>query len=350
MKKNVLFLFGGESSEHEVSCVSAYNVLKAADTDKYNIYTVGITRKGEWYYFDGDFEKIKDGSWEKEPLKKAIISPCKSHSGIIVLNREPQIINIDVCFPVLHGKNGEDGTIQGLLTLAGIKFVGCSYMSSALCMDKVMTKIVLEKNNLPQTPYVFMKKNDLDKSDEYKSEVKEKLGFPCFVKPVNAGSSVGASKVNSEDDFETSVNEAFKHDSKVLIEKYVNCREIETAVFGNDDIIVAGPGEILNDDSVFYDYETKYHTDTVGYGIPANIDSDTANLIREYAKKAFKVLDCKGLSRIDFFIDKDTGDIYLNEINTLPGFTNISMYPKLFLSEGYEYKELITMLLESASL
>lgn len=349
LKKNVLVLFGGESSEHEISLISAYNVLVAVDKELYNIHTVGITKDGEWYYYEGDFSKIKDGSWIYEDNKKAIISPCKSDSGIIIFDKEVRKEKIDMCFPVLHGKNGEDGTIQGLLTLAGIKFVGCSFMSSSLCMDKVMTKIVLEKNNIPQTPYIYLKKQDYECIDKIKEEIREKLGFPCFVKPVNAGSSVGASKVNSNKDLDAALDEAFKYDDKVLIEKFVNCREIETAVMGNDKILIAGPGEILSE-SEFYDYDTKYHTDNVGYAIPAKIDEDLTLKIREYAKKAYKVLDCKGLSRIDFFLDKETGEIYLNEINTLPGFTNISMFPKLFISEGLSYKELVSKLLELASL
>lgn len=349
MKKNTLFLFGGESSEHEISLISAYNVLNAVDRDKYNIYTIGITKDGQWYYYDGDYEKIKDGSWSEENNKKAIISPCKSDSGIIIFDKEIKKVKIDVCFPVLHGKCGEDGTIQGLLTLGGIKFVGCSYMSSSLCMDKVMTKIVLEKNNIPQTPYLYLKKQNFNDKDKTCKEVFSQIGYPCFVKPVNAGSSLGASKVAKEEELEDALTEAFRYDSKVLIEKFINCREIEVAVMGNDTVKLAGPGEILSE-SEFYDYDTKYLTDTVGYDIPAKLDNNVTEKIREYAKKAYKVLDCKGLSRIDFFVDKATGEIYLNEINTLPGFTNISMYPKLFISEGLTYKELVSELLELASL
>ena len=348
LKKNVLFLFGGESSEYEISCISAYNVLNAVDTERYNVIPLGITRDGEWYYYDGDFEKIKDLSWNKETLSKAIISPCKSDKGIIIFDKTIRKIKIDLCFPVLHGKNGEDGTVQGLLTLAGIPFVGCSFMSSSLCMDKVMTKIVLEKNNIPQTPYIYIKDTD-NNIDRIKEEIIKNIGYPCFVKPVNAGSSMGACKVNLAEELDGALSEAFLHDKKVLVEKFVNCREIEVAVMGNDELKVAGPGEILSD-SEFYDYDTKYHTDSVGYQIPANLTEEVAEKIREYAKKAYRVLDCKGLSRVDFFISRDNEEIYLNEINTLPGFTNISMYPKLFISEGLSYKELVTELIEIASL
>ena len=349
MKKNILFLFGGESSEHEVSCVSAYNVLKAADTNLYNIYMIGITKDGKWLYFDGDYEKIKDLSWINEAKHKAIISPCKSDSGIIIFDKEVKKVKIDACFPVLHGKNGEDGTIQGLLTLSGIPFVGCSYTSSSVCMDKIMAKCVLEVNNIPQTPYIYIKNNEKICYEALANDVSQKLGFPCFVKPVNAGSSVGASKAKDGRELKKSVEEAFLHDSKVMIEKFVNCREIEVAVMGNDVLLLAGPGEILSD-CEFYDYETKYNNASVGYGIPADIDEKTKETILCYARKAYTVLDCKGLSRVDFFLDKDTGEIYLNEINTLPGFTNTSMYPKLFMDKGFTYKELINKLLEQASL
>lgn len=348
MKKNVLILFGGESSEYEISLISAYNVLCAIDKDVYNIYTVGITKDGKWYYYNDDYESIKDGTWIEKDVKKAIISPCKSDSGIIIFDKEVKKIKIDVCYPVLHGKNGEDGTVQGLLTLAGIKFVGCSYMSSAVCMDKVMTKIVLEKNNIPQTPYEFVKKNDFDMIDINK-RVDENIGYPCFVKPVNAGSSVGASKVENKEELFDAIYDAFKFDSKVLIEKFINAREIEVAVLGNEKITIAGPGEIVAN-SEFYDYDTKYVNGTTEYKIPAELDDETTAKITEYAKCAYKVLDCKGLSRIDFFLDKDTSEIYLNEINTLPGFTNISMYPKLFIEKGFKYKELVTTLIELASL
>ena len=222
MKKNVLFLFGGESSEHEVSCLSAYNVLSAADSELYNIYMIGITKDGNWLYYDGAYEKIKDLSWEKEAKYKAVISPCKSDSGIIIFDEEIKKVKIDACFPVLHGKNGEDGTIQGLLTLAGIPFVGCSYTSSAVCMDKIMTKCILEVNNIPQTPYIYIKKNQKISFELLYAEVEEKLGFPCFVKPVNAGSSVGAAKADDREELFEAIKEAFLYDSKVMIEKFIN--------------------------------------------------------------------------------------------------------------------------------
>ncbi len=346
MKKTVLILFGGESTEHEVSRISAYNVINGIDKEKYNLVVIGITKSGNWFLYEGDYEKVKDGSWESEDNKEAFISPSKSHGGIVVINKDGSIskIKIDICFPVLHGKNGEDGTLQGLLELSGINFVGGKTLSMAMCMDKVMTKIVLEKNNIPQTPYFFLRKGE----DITEKLTQSNMSFPLFVKPVNAGSSIGASKASDINEFEKSVADAFLYDNKVLVEKNINCREIEVAVMGNNELRTAGPGEIISD-AEFYDYDTKYITnENVGYKIPADITKEQTALIKEYAKKAYKALECRSLSRVDFFIDKDTGEIYLNEINTLPGFTNISMYPKLFLSEGVEYKELIDLLLETS--
>ncbi len=346
MKKTVLVLFGGESTEHEVSNKSAYNVVNAMNRDKYDIILIGITKDGKWYLYEGDIENIKDGSWQLKDNREAVISPSKSVKGITVFNKDGSFENIktDVCFPVLHGKNGEDGTVQGLLELSGINFVGGKTLSMAMCMDKVITKIILEKNNIPQTPYFFLKKND----DLFLKLKESKIKFPLFVKPVNAGSSIGASKASDESELEKAVKEAFLYDDKVLVEKNINCREIETAVFGNDILSVAGPGEIISD-SQFYDYNTKYiSNDNVGYQIPADITEEQTKLIIDYAKKAYKALECRSLSRVDFFIDKDTGEIYLNEINTLPGFTNISMYPKLFISAGIEYGKLVDLLIETA--
>lgn len=347
--KNILILFGGESSEHEVSEISAENVLKAIDRKKYNPVTVGITKEGKWYLYEGNTEKLSGCRWEDKCTKEAIISPSKTHKGILVIdeNGKAENIRIDVCFPVLHGKNGEDGTVQGLLELSGIPYVGCRTLSSAMCMDKIITKILLEKNNIPQTPYVYIKKEDYN-SDADLDALVSVLGYPVFVKPANAGSSVGASKAKNKEELKKSIELALLHDDKVLMEKNVKCREIEVAVMGNENPVIAGPGEILSDGE-FYDYDTKYITNqSVGYGIPAEITNEQRERIRDYALRAYKALDCRGLSRIDFFIDKDSGEMYLNEINTLPGFTGISMYPMLFTAEGVSYNRLVEMLIETA--
>lgn len=352
IKENLLLLFGGESTEYEVSEMSASNVIEAIDRDKYNLITVGITKDGKWYLYQGGTEEIRDGSWERSDARKeAFLSPSKSQGGLVVLHGDHyETIPIDKCFPVLHGRNGEDGTVQGLLTLAGIPYVGPNVASSAVCMDKVFTKMILQHNGIPQTPYLYYSKRDFPEWEEVERETAEKLGFPCFVKPVNAGSSVGANKANNAQELRQSLEEAFRYDSKVMIEKYINCREIEVAVLGNQTISCAGPGEIVSNNE-FYDYDTKYvNCDGVDYHIPADISDKMTNEIRRYALKAYHALDCKGLCRIDFFVSRDDNQIYLNELNTLPGFTNISMYPKMWVSEGMTYAQLVEKLLELASL
>ncbi|MBQ4109548.1 MAG: D-alanine--D-alanine ligase [Clostridia bacterium] len=338
--KKMLILFGGESTEHEVSRNSAFNVINAVDTDKFDVIVVGITKDGNWYLCDCQREMIKDGSWENVCKKEVVIAPGKG--GITILSDDKsEFVPVDICFPVVHGTNCEDGSLQGLLKLAHIKYVGCQVLSSAVCMDKDITKIILEKNNIPQTPYVV-----LFEGENKTEEIEEKLGYPCFVKPVNAGSSIGAAKASGREELIKNIENAFKFDKKVMVEKFINCRELEVAVMGNEELILAGPGEIVSDAET-YDYDTKYVTNSgVSYDIPANIPAEMFEKIREYAKKAYKVLECSGLSRIDFFLDKDTGEIYLNEINTLPGFTNISMYPKLFISTGITYSDIITKLAE----
>ncbi len=350
--ENILVLFGGESTEHEVSRISAANVVAALAQTKYRVITVGITKDGKWYLYQGGVEQMEDGSWEKSTdLREAFLSPSKSQDGLVVLNGGSyETIHIDKCFPVLHGKNGEDGTVQGLLTLAGIPYVGPNVISSALCMDKVFAKIVLEHHGIPQTPYVYYTKEEFPAWEKVIAEVEEKLGYPCFVKPVNAGSSVGAAKAKDAEELRAGIEDAFRYDAKVMVEQFINCREIEVAVMGNRDVSCAGPGEIVSNNE-FYDYDTKYiHSDGVAYHIPADISDKMTNEIRSYAIRAYKALNCKGLCRIDFFLDRETEKIYLNELNTLPGFTNISMYPKMWVSEGMAYSQVVERLLELASL
>ncbi len=346
---NLLVLFGGKSTEHEVSCMSAGNVIEALDREKYNVITVGITKEGKWYLYEGDAKHIRDGSWQTAPdLKEAFVKPGKE---LVVLDGgTASCIPVDKCFPVLHGRNGEDGTVQGLLTLADIPYVGPNVVSSAVCMDKVFTKVVMEHYGIPQTPYLYYTKNNLPDWQTVIRQTETELGFPCFVKPVNAGSSVGASKAGNPEELEASIREAFLYDNKVLVEKFIPCREIEVAVMGNEHPACAGPGEIVSNNT-FYDYDTKYvNCDGVTYHIPADISDKLTNEIRKYALRAYEVLDCKGLCRIDFFLDREDGKLYLNELNTLPGFTNISMYPKMWLSEGLTYPQVVERLLELASL
>ena len=342
---NLLVLFGGESPEHDVSNISAANILKEIDNSLYHITKVGITKDGKWYLVSDDctLEDIKAGNWINKTVASAVISPSKEHKGLMIFQDDTyHVIPVDVCFPVLHGSNGEDGMIQALLTLAGIKRVGADCLSSAMAMEKAVSKTIFEKAGIPVVPAMYLQPND-----SYDTVLKQ-MELPLFVKPANAGSSVGCSKVFCQEELKTALDTAFQIDSKVLVEKYIDCREIECAVLGNDEIIVSDPGEISTE-SEFYDFESKYiNTGSNRLEIPANLPEETKNTIKEYAKKAFLAMGLSGFSRVDFFIDKNNGQIYLNEINTIPGFTAQSMYPLLMKNEGIPYKELLNRLISLA--
>ena len=341
----LLVLFGGESPEHDVSNISASNILNELDVKKYQITKVGITKDGKWFLVDDtcSLEEIKTGKWTKKASCPAHISPSKEQRGVVVLKDDAyDLIPIDVCFPVLHGSNGEDGIIQALLQLAGIRCVGANCLSSAMAMDKAVSKTMFEKAGVPVVPAVYLNHNDSW------DDLLTKISLPAFVKPANAGSSVGCSKVFTEAELAPALKNAFAIDSKVLVEEYIDCREIECAVLGNDDIFVSAPGEISTE-SEFYDFETKYiNTGANRLDIPANLPEETITIIKDYAKKAFLALGLSGFSRVDFFLCKKTGKIYLNEINTIPGFTAQSMYPLLMKNEGVSYGELLDRLIELA--
>ncbi len=358
-KKRVAIIFGGQSSEHEVSRVSAQSVIENIDKQKYEVETIGITKNGQWLKYDGPVEKIGSGEWEAIAQKKLLESkPSESEteSEITTVNSARQVIAgntkapIDVVFPVLHGCNGEDGTIQGLFELAGIPYVGCGVLGAAVGMDKAYSKIVFEKEGLPQGDYlVFNRKQINNRMDDVVTQVEGRLTYPCFVKPSNAGSSVGVNKASDRESLEKALIIAAKNDRRILVEEFIDGREIECAVLGNDDPVASTVGEVVPCNE-FYDYEAKYQVgDNSKVVIPAeNLPEETVAKIREYAVRAFKCLDCAGLSRVDFFVHKDTGEIYINEINTLPGFTQISMYPKLWAASGIPYSELIDKLIELA--
>lgn len=358
-KKRVAVIFGGQSSEHEVSRVSAQSVIENMDKQKYEIVMIGITKDGQWLTYEGPAEKIGTGEWQAIAQQKLIarkqetdcktmeISVNNSARGILAENSKTQI---DVIFPVLHGCNGEDGTIQGLFELAQIPYVGCGVLGSSLGMDKAYTKIIFEKEGLPQGDYaVFNRKQIYNESDKVIKEVESRLTYPCFVKPSNAGSSVGVNKAANREELKKALEIAAKNDRRILVEEFINGREIECAVLGNDNPIASTVGEVVPCNE-FYDYEAKYQVgDSSRVVIPAEkLTPETIEKIRDYAVRAFKCLDCAGLSRVDFFVHKETGEIYINEINTLPGFTQISMYPKLWAQSGISYTELIDKLVELA--
>lgn len=350
MKKlNICICFGGVSSEHEVSLVSVRTVVESLDKEKYNIYMIGITKDGKWRFFDGAADEISAFDGNADKYKAAIVSPDRNDGGILVFDDNGvQKIRIDAAIPVLHGKNGEDGTIQGLFELAGIPYVGSGVIGSAICMDKCVAKIMFKEAEIPQAAWVEVRctKDGFDKTKF--DEIETKLGYPCFIKPSNAGSSVGISKAANREELERGLEIAFVHDTKVLVEEAVNAREVESAVMGNDEPICAEVlGEVVPS-AEFYDYDDKYKDGTSTLLMPAPLEKETENKIREYAVRAYKICECRGLSRVDFFVDKNTGEIKLNEINTLPGFTSISMYPKLWQKSGLEIDKLLDKLIEYA--
>ena len=345
-KINVAILFGGKSAEHEVSLQSAKNVFDAIDKEKYNPILIGIDKNGRWLSSDSSHFLLNVGNPKLIKLNKSGDSVAlipQSEGKIINLSSLKNEKNIDVVFPILHGPFGEDGTIQGLLKLADVPFVGAGVLGSAVGMDKDVMKRLLRDAKMPIAKFlVFI---DGDKIN-YK-EVVLKLGLPLFIKPVNLGSSVGVSKVKNEKDFKKAVSEAFCYDRKIIIEENVEGREIECAVLGNDNPMASVPGEVkVNKD--FYSYEAKYIDENGAViEIPAKLSESAKKKIQELAVKTFQVLSCEGLGRVDFFLKKD-GRILVNEINTIPGFTSISMYPKLWEASGISYSDLIDKLIQLA--
>lgn len=330
-KPTILLVYGGESPEHEVSIASATNVYNALDTSQYTILLCYIDKDGSFWHT----ETI-------EPKPEHRIVPVLGTSKVAY---NSQARHIDAIFPVLHGQNGEDGTIQGLARLLHTPIVGCGVAGSSICIDKVLTKQLLDYNQIPIVPFIVSYKGDAYPT--YK-QAAATLGEVLFVKPAHLGSSVGVSKVTDQADLLEALDAAFALDDKVLIEAGVTARELEVAVLGhNAQPQASAVGEIIPDRE-FYSFESKYDTNaTSQVKIPADIPSETATLIRDYAVQAFTALQCEGLSRVDFFIDP-MGKVYLNEINTLPGFTDISMYPQLWQYEGTSYTDLLTQLIELA--
>lgn len=366
-KIRVAILFGGQSTEHEVSRFSAQSVAENLDKNRYDVNMIGITREGKWLSYDGPVEKLGTGEWEAialsgmnkakslpkgNLLEKVTVgeSGCPAREILASVVAEKSFNKkIDVVFPVLHGLNGEDGTIQGLLELAGIPYVGSGVLGSALGMDKYYAKIVFEKEGLPQGKYLMFNKKQFDMDmDRILAQIENTITYPCFVKPCNSGSSVGVNKAGDREELVSSMHHAFKYDKRVLVEEYIDGREIECSVLGNHEPIASTMGEIIPCNE-FYDYDAKYSAESTSQIIiPAPLPEDTAEKIREYAVRAFRALDCAGLARVDFFVHKETGSIYINELNTMPGFTCISMYPKLWEASGIPYAELLDRLIELA--
>lgn len=345
-KKRLGVIFGGTSTEHEVSIVSGTSVIKNLNKEKYEIYPIYIDKTGEWYEFELDNKTYKVGD--------EIVGTKK------IENIWNYLKTMDILFPVLHGLQGEDGTIQGMFELLKIPYVGTRVLGSSVCMDKVYSKIIFEKAKLNQAKYVYIRKfedqyiyinEDFSEEvldiQETVNKIMEKIDFPMFVKPSNSGSSVGISKAKNKDELINSIIEASKFDKKILIEENINGREIECAVLGNEEVKASVLGEILPAEA-FYSFSAKYQNSDSKTVEAPDLPEELTKKVRELAVKAYKAADCQGLSRVDFFVDDKENKIYINEINTLPGFTEISMYPKLWEKSGLTYTELLDKLIELA--
>ena len=351
MKKlSICVLFGGMSPEHEVSLRSAESVLNNLDPEKYNILPLGITKEGRWVLYTGkDYSLLPTGQWLDHPGNRpAAISPVRGQ-GLLSFEGDCVVREtIDVVFPVLHGENGEDGAMQGLLQLAGIPYVGPHVAASAVAMDKTLTKLVVDHAGIPQAAWQLVRVADADnRMDSVLDSLEERFDYPMFVKPAGTGSSVGVSKAADRTALRDAIIAAGAYDDKILVEEFIRGREVEVAVMGNASPVASICGEI--DSGVeFYDYEAKYVTDTSVAYIPARIPEDVAEQVRDAAVKVYSVIGCQGLSRVDFFVTYDDNRVVFNEINTLPGFTSISMYPKLFAASGIPYGQLLDELVKLA--
>ena len=324
-------IYGGISTEHDVSEMSAKSVIENLDKEKYEIHEIYINKYGKWF-------ENKDG--EKEEIYNLVWT----------------LKDLDVVFPVLHGLGGEDGTIQGMLEMLKIPYVGCGVLASSVGMDKVYTKIIFEKAGIPEAPYIYIKKNEDGyviinenfEEEEFNIEkINDKLKFPMFVKPSNSGSSVGVKKATNNGELKMAIENAGQYDCKILVEQGIDGKEVECAILDGKEILASTVGEIMSAEE-FYSFDAKYNIPESKTVIPANIEESQIEEIRELAVRSFKAIDGKGLARVDFFVEKETNKIYINEINTMPGFTKISMYPKLFEAVGISYSELLDKLIENA--
>lgn len=341
-------LFGGRSGEHEVSLVSARSVLNTLDPQKYHITEIGITLEGDWLVGENTLDLLSEQNVDQ--LSRAGMLPIPSRTDVYTITSSDQgemlqaFAELDVVFPVLHGSFGEDGTIQGLFELADIAYVGAGVLGSSVGMDKALFKDVMIANDIPVAPSILVHRVELELMDDVLNRVAAFAEYPVFVKPANMGSSVGVHKCHDIEEVAVGMQDAARFDRRILIEKGVNAREIELSVLGNLSPRVSVPGEI-RPAAEFYSYEAKYHDDSSELLIPADLDDEQTRQFQEYALRAYQAIDCAGMARVDFLLDKDSGEIFLNELNTIPGFTPISMYPKLWEASGLPYKDLIDELI-----
>lgn len=347
-KKNAVVLFGGQSSEHVVSCMSVINVINHINREIYDLLLIGITEEGHWIKTDS-VEAIQDGSWKNGSVS-ALLSPDATLKSVILLDGEKtELVRADVVFPVLHGLYGEDGTIQGLLELSGIPYVGCGVLSSAVSMDKLYTKIIVKDLGVRQADYIAVMRHELHDLDPIVKKVEDKFTYPVFVKPSNAGSSKGVSRAEDGKELKEALILAGEHDRKILVEEMIVGREIECAVFGggNTPVEASGVGEIVAA-AEFYDFDAKYYNSESKTVVDPTLPEGAAETIKSAAKAIFQAVDGYGLARVDFFVKED-GTVVFNEINTMPGFTAISMYPMLWEHAGVTKEELVNRLLKHAA-
>lgn len=340
-KKTIGIIFGGCSPEYDVSLESAYSVITNINKEKYELILIGINKKGDWYKYDGEVEDIKENTWEqKGNCTKIVVSTNSSDRGIIDLKNEGKIIKLDAIFPVLHGANGEDGTVQGLIKLSGIPLIGCDILSSSLCMDKHLSHKLVESYGIKVSKSIII--NNKTEKTEINNKL-EQLKYPLFVKPIRAGSSFGITKVEDEKQIDQAIKEALKYDTEVIIEENIEGIEIGCAIFGNDELTIGEIDEIELSEG-FFDYTEKYTLKTSKIHVPARISKETSDEAKETAKKIYRILKCKDFARVDMFLTKK-GEIYFNEINTIPGFTSHSRYPSMMKQIGINFSELLDRLI-----
>jgi len=355
MKKRVAVLFGGQSDEHDVSLRSAQTIIDALDPTKYEVIQIGITREGRWLAGDDPMQALTAAS-PMFQLKRGVggkennSDSASTATAVAVMGGTslPSEFagSVDIVFPAIHGPMGEDGTVQGFLELTGVPYAGSGVLGSAVAMDKAITKHLLTQAGLPQLPWMQVLRRDWERDpDGVEAVIVGKLGFPSFVKPANMGSSVGVGKAHNAEDLHVALHTAALYDRKVVIEQGVEAREIELAVLGNDDPVVSVAGEVVPAGE-FYDYNAKYIDDDAQLLIPAEIDPDLLRVMQQMAIDAFHALDLAGMARVDFFVERETDRVYVNEVNTIPGFTSISMYPMLWQASGIPLESLVERLIE----
>lgn len=341
-------IFGGTSREHDLSTATAAELIRNIPADKYEVICIGITKKGRWLYFPGDPDDIASGAWETDPdCTSAIISPDPLHRGIITIeNGETSVKRIDVVFPVLQGKRGADGTLQGLLEMSGIPYVGCGTLSSASCMDKSHTHMIMDNYSIATMDWMLITQRELSRLEERCQEVADTLGFPVIVKPANTGSTLCTTIAEDIEELNTAIKIAFSNDNKVIVEKYIRCRKLEAAVYGYESPSVSCVGEIISTSQPYdpTDFSVRSGDALI---IPADIDEETTNKVKETAVLAYKALGCKGMARVDMFLTDD-GRLLLNKLGNAPGMRKNSVFPKLMQYMGFELPELIDMLMELA--